>query len=493
MAAAAPAKRPQSLGTTAVRGAISTVFWQSNRAVLQLVAVVVLSRLLAPHDVGLLAMVLAITGFAELLRDFGLFTAAVQAKSLSPAQKSNLFWVNTGIGASLTLIVFALSWPIALLYGEPDLVVITQWIAPTFLLNGIATQFRAELNRRMRFNALSLSELVPQVAGLVVAVLVALQVPRYPALIAQQLTVSMVGLLFVVLAAKWRPGLPSRKSGVRSLLRFGAGLVGTQSLAYVTKNIDNVSIGYVWGAATLGIYGRSYQLIMMPLGQFTAPLSRVAIPVLVKLVDDTKAFSSYLLAGQSATGLCSCTAYGLIIGLAEPFITVALGDRWQGMVPIVQALAVGGIFRALGQVSFWIFIAKGLTGHQFRFYLMTQPMISLLMVAGLPWGGIGVAIGHSIAYVLFWFTQLWWVGRVASMDTRPLMWNGLTIFGAVAVPSIAISFAATLLIASPWLQLAVGTAVVVLVQGLILLLPGPRRQVTRLRALLRGRKIQAAP
>lgn len=476
------------LGSTAARGAVSTVFWQSNRVVLQLVSVVVLARLIAPREVGLVAMVIAITGFGELLRDFGLSMAAVQAKSLSLAQKSNLFWINGGIGLLLTMTVFLLGRPIAQLYGEPELVVIAQWISLTFLLNGIATQFRAELNRRMRFTALSLSELVPQFIGLVTGIGVALRTASYEALIAQQLVTAGCGLAFVVLFARWRPGWPNRQGSVRPLLRFGAGLVGTQSLAYLAKSLDNVAIGYVWGPAVLGIYGRAYQLVMMPLGQFTAPLTRVAIPVLSKLANDPASFLQYLRAGQSAAGFCTCIVYGLIVGLADPFVLVALGERWLDMVPIVQALAIGGIFRALGQVSYWIFVARGLTGHQFRFYLLTQPAIILAMLAGLPWGGLGVAIGHSVGYCLFWFVQLWWVGRVAALDTTPLMRNGLAIFGWVALPAIAISLGMTWSIDGPWLQMAVSLPVVALYGALVLLVPPrPRRELKRLLDLVRGR------
>ncbi len=476
------------LGSTAARGAVSTVFWQSNRVLLQLGSVVVLSRLVSPGDVGLLSMVVALTGFGELLRDFGLSMAAVQAKTLSPGQKSNLFWINAAIGLLLTIAVFLLSGPIAAFYGEPDLVVIAQWISLTFLMNGLATQFRSELNRRLRFTALSLSELVPQALGLGVGIAVALETGSYAALVAQQLTMAACGLAFVVLTARWWPGLPDRHSPIAPLLRFGAGLAGTQSLAYVTKNIDNVAIGYVWGPAVLGIYGRAYQLVMMPLGQFTAPLSRVAIPVLTRLADDPAAFLRYLRAGQSATAFFSCATYGLIFGLADPFVRVALGEQWLAMVPIVQALSVGGIFRALGQASYWIFVTKGLTGRQFAFYLVTQPMIIAMMLAGLPWGGVGVAIGHSIAYAFFWYAQLRHAGRVASLDSGVLLRDGAAVALVVALPVILIALTIGTLVTSPWLQMAVTLPAALLYLAVVLFVPpGSRQKVRQMIQLVRGR------
>lgn len=58
-------------------------------------------------------------GAAEILRDFGLSAAAVQAKHVSREQRDNLFWINSGIGLLLSLVVFASAHLIANFYKEP--------------------------------------------------------------------------------------------------------------------------------------------------------------------------------------------------------------------------------------------------------------------------------------------------------------------------------------------------------------------------------------
>jgi len=95
------------LGASASRGAAVILSGQGVRIVIQLVGIVVLARLLSPADYGLVAMVTAIIGIAEIFRDFGLSSAAIQAKTITRGQKDNLFWTNTGIGAALSLVVLA--------------------------------------------------------------------------------------------------------------------------------------------------------------------------------------------------------------------------------------------------------------------------------------------------------------------------------------------------------------------------------------------------
>ncbi len=100
-AVTAPADGPQAHGAqvpgrgglagAAARGVAVTLVVQVTRIVLQFGSVLVMARLLAPEVFGLLAMVTAVIGIANLIRDFGLSMASVQAKELSVDERTNLF------------------------------------------------------------------------------------------------------------------------------------------------------------------------------------------------------------------------------------------------------------------------------------------------------------------------------------------------------------------------------------------------------------------
>jgi PST family polysaccharide transporter len=128
-------KTPPSLGRMAAGGALVTMGGQLAKIAVQFGGVILLARLLTPRDYGLVTMVLAIVGVGEVLRDFGLSSAAIQARHLSRGQRDNLFWINTAIGLVLALVVFLMAGRIAAFYGEPLLRGLAQAIALTFLLN----------------------------------------------------------------------------------------------------------------------------------------------------------------------------------------------------------------------------------------------------------------------------------------------------------------------------------------------------------------------
>lgn len=407
---------------------------QVVRLATQLISTVLLARLLSPSDFGLFAMVVSIIGIGEILRDFGLSMAAVQAKTLIAEQKSNLFWVNTAIGGTLSIICFAAAEPIAGLYGDKQLTGIAQALSVSFLLNGISTQFRSEINRNLRFFALNVVDTAPQVFGLLVGVAVALVEQSYWALVAQQLAATSFGLLFSVGLAKWCPGFPNRTGDIRDMLRFGTGIFGTQAMAYVTKNADNIALGLYSGPAALGLYSRAYQLLMLPINQMTAPVSRVAIPILSRVSEEKHQFERYLKKGQVVGSLVAGLVFAFCAGMAEPLVLLVFGTEWEAMIPVFQILAVGGIFRTLNQISYWAFVGMGRPGSQFRLYLVTQPCLVVFMIAGLPWGAIGVASGHTIGYLLNWIGSLWWTGRVLDIRVKPLLSSALRGLFTVTLP-----------------------------------------------------------
>ncbi|WP_305092743.1 lipopolysaccharide biosynthesis protein [Prescottella sp. R16] len=424
-----------SLSTVAARGASYTVVGQLIRIVVLFAGTIVLARILSPTDFGLVAIVTSLVAFGELVRDFGLSTAAAREKHLSHRQQSNLFWINTGLGCLLGVVTWLLAPVVASVFSDDALADIVRWSSVVFVVNGAATQFRAELNRRLDFRKLALVDTAPVVIGLGSAVgFVLLVEPNYWALVCQQVVTAVCGLVLAVLASGWLPGLPGRGGSVRHLLSFGFGLFGTQGVAYFTRNVDSLSLGYVWGPAELGVYNRAYQLLMVPINQVAAPLTRVAVPILTRVADQRERLQSYLRTGQLMGGVVLGITYGILFGLAGPIVTLVFGDPWTSMIPIFQALAIGGAFRALNQVTFWAFLAKGETTAQFRFYLVSQPLIVAAMLAGLPWGALGVAVGHSVGYGINWVLSYWWCGRVTGIDMGELFVSGTKCLAVFAVP-----------------------------------------------------------
>jgi PST family polysaccharide transporter len=473
-----PAVAPsRGLGAVAARGAAATVTGQIARIVVQICSLAVLSRLLDPGDYGLVALVLAVVAVGEVFRDFGLSAAAVQAKSLTRSQRDGLFWLNAALGGVLTIVTVLAAPLVALAFGEPELAPITRLLALTFVINGCSAQYRAHLQRGLRFSWLAGSDVASQIAGVGLGIGLAVAGAGYWALVAQQLGQAITALLLLVVVARWLPGLPRRGSGVRPMVRFGSQYFAGQLVAYVGKNADSLLVGARFGPVPLGFYNRAFSALMGPLGQLRGPTTTVALPVLSRLQDDESRFSAFVQRGQMALGYTFLPAMALAAGAADPLVRILLGDKWLAVVPIFSALAFAGIFDTLPYVGFWVYLSRGLTAQLLRFTIGVTALRLACIVVGSWWGPVGVAVGIAVATGLAWPLSLWRLSRLTPIPLGGLVRGGLRILTLVVLAALAAWAASSALEAShPVEQLAaafVASGAVYLVGGL--LVPTVRR------------------
>ncbi len=431
-----PAANRGALGRRAARGALFTVGAQGVKILIQVAGVVVLARLLTPGDYGLIAMVTAIIGVAEIFRDFGLSAAAVQAKTLSTGQRNNLFWINTAAGAVLTLLVFLGAPLIALVYGHPELVDLSRALSFVFVINGMTTQYRASLNRSMRFSVLALADICAPFFALVAAILLALNGAGFWALAVQQLATSVILLVILSIGSRWLPGMPRRREPMGDLLSFGWQLAGSLFVGYLGNNVDSLTIGIRFGATPLGLYNRGFQLLMTPLGQLRQPTTQVALPVLSRLREDLDGSNRFLQRGQLALGLTLVAGLGLIIGGAEPVTAVFLGRQWLTVEPILRLLAAAGVFQTLAYVGLWIYLSHGLTKQLFQYTLISTSVKVACILIGSTGGLIGVAWGYAIAPALAWPMSFWWLSRKSPVSVRPLFLGAFRVMSVTAAVAL---------------------------------------------------------
>jgi polysaccharide transporter, PST family len=453
-------ERPDSLSRSAARGAAVTVAGQLGRLVVQVTGIVILSRLLMPSDIGVIAMVTAITGIGEVLRDVGLSQAAIQARQLNHAQRSNLFWLSTVLGALIGVIVLACAPLIAAFYGQPELIDVSRALALTFLFNGLAAQFRASLSRSLQFRKLVLVDTVPVAGGLVVAIALAYLGFGFWALVVQQIFIAFGGLALSLVLAKWLPQRPRRSAEMRPLLSFGLHLLAAQLIAYASRNIDTVVAGYRFSTSTVGIYARAFDLVMNPLALINVPSAKVATPVLARIQDDRRRFDAYLLRGQRVMLTVVLPILAFVIATADQLIDFILGPGWEAVSPVLQILAVAGAVRVAAYASYWIALSRGFARVSLFVNLMSAPLYVICVVVGSSGGIVGLAIGFTIATALSWGVGLIWYGHAANAPSLRLFTGAIVSFASVVAPGVATYFVAQAsksLGALPSLSLALAT------------------------------------
>lgn len=459
---------------------------QLGKILLQTLGVIAYARLLEPSAFGLVAMSMAIVGVAAVLRDFGLGQAAVQSRDLTEAHKTNLFWANTVIGGALALAVVVLSWPISALLNSPQSQTVMVAIAPVFFLGGMATQPRASLSRAMRFKTLARTEVGSQAFGLALGLSFAVSGFGFWSLVVQQLSEQAALLASSVVATRWRPRRYVRGASLRRFWHYGGPLAATQMLVYASQNIDSVLIGRSFGTHELGLWNRAFQLIMVPLNQLASPATKVALPVLARVQDESTAFVAYLLRAQllvaSGVGLALATAYATAPGLIE----VLLGDGWERSATFLRILALGGCFQAVNYATFWCFLAYGRTRSNLKFTLTTRSITLCALIGASTHSVEAIAWAYSSCLGLTWLMGLWWVRSFA--PSRRMLAQGTRIMCRAVAAAWAGLFVAQVTDLSALASAVPSACVAVLVYILLIMSSRDRTQIFETISLVRGRR-----
>ncbi len=388
---------PSNLSHRASRGAAVTAGGLWLKTLIQLASTMILARLLEPSDFGLVAMIMAIVGVADLVRDFGLTGAIVQSRNLSDRQWSSLLWFSTLLGTVLMIAVAAAAPLIAVLYGEPRLVVLTLAIAPTLLANGLAMPMQAAVQRRLEFGTLAMIDVVAMAVGVVLSIVTAWIGWGVWSLVVLAGAGQVYRLIALWIAAKPRFGPPRISRDIRPFVSTGGSIFGVQLLNYAARNLDNVIIGQQLGSAALGQYSRAYALFLLPQQQLTAPLGRVALPVLSRLQDDGERYRRYVRNALAVIGYLALPAYAIAAAVAQPLMFVLLGPGWSAAADVFALLAIAGVAQAVGNVQGWLYISLGRAHRQLVYYLVTRPIVIASFFVGIAWNGMnGLALLYGL-------------------------------------------------------------------------------------------------
>lgn len=411
----------KDLKQRAIRGGLAKVCAQGTGFLIRVASLMVLARLLDPKDFGLVGMVTAVVGLLNLFRDFGLSTAAVQRVAVTEEQVSTLFWINLLVGTALCLLSIALGPFLARFYHEPRLVWVTVALSLGFIFNALGLQHSSRLEREMRFTALSVIDVLAQTASTAVGITMAVRGYGYWALVGMTSFSPIVYSICVWLTTKWIPGRPRRGVGIGSMLRFGGTVTLNGLVVYAAYNLEKVLLGRYWGAETVGIYGRAYQLSNIPTDNLNSSVGGVAFSALSRLQHDPNRTRTSFLKIYSLVVSLTLPATIMFAIFARDAVAVVLGPKWTQAVPILRLLSPTIVCFALINPFAWLLFSLGLVQRSLKIALVIAPLVISGYLIGLPFGPKGVALGYSTAMAMWVLPNIVWCVRGTAITVRDVL------------------------------------------------------------------------
>jgi lipopolysaccharide exporter len=470
-----------------------------------MVSTIILARILAPEDFGLVAMATSVLVLIEMISAFGFDVALIRQTSTDRSNYDTAWTFNLLLGLTVGVFLAALAYPAARFYGEPRVTPVMFLLAAAPIFQGLenigVVAFRKDLNFRAEFMWLTGRRLV----GLATVLPLAFLLRSYWALVVGIVVGRLAGMLLSYLAHPYRPRLSL--AARQALFGFSKWVVLVNILGFFLHRSSDLVIGRLLGSGPLGIYSVAVEVSSLPTTELVAPINRAVYPAFAKIADDRPRLKHEYLA---VMGIIALIAIPVAVGVASvgpQIVALMLGAKWLSAVPLVKALALLGAVQFPYTNAYSVFLAVGKPQHQIKINALHVPvLVGLLIVLTTHYGAQGAAWATVITGFVVVPVSLWFVFR--ELDIRVLEFADVVWRPAAAA---AVMYALVATVGGMWepvgtaavtgqLVVLVVTGALVYVLGVLVLWwsvgapqSGERRLLTRGRDVLTGRSLLDEP
>lgn len=354
-----------SLVGRALRGSAWSLAGYGVQTVLRFASRILLAKLLIdPVPLGTVAVVTTILLGLEMISDLGVNVNIVQHRDGAAARfVGTARTIQLLRAVALFLIAAALAWPVAWLYGDPELGPLLLFGALTVLIRGFDNPGMAVLVRKVELKRPALVGGLAEIAGFVVTVLWAVQAPSAWALVGGSVAAAATSAIASQFAGGRTPFAWDRAVAIQ-MVKFGVWIVVSTGTYFLSTRGEVLMLKGSIAPVEFGCFAFASMLVAAPLNAIGQLGSRVLLPMLADWVRAGAeiAQQQFRRVKWLCTGLASSFGWGAI--LLGPLL-VGLLDLNPSYAPvgwIVQYLGVRAAFDIFAMPTSNTLLASGASG-----------------------------------------------------------------------------------------------------------------------------------
>ena len=392
---------PESLLEKVVRGGFWVFALRFTNRGLGFIRTIILARLLAPSDFGLLGIAMLAVSTLETFSQTG-FQAAIIQKKGSVESYLDTAWTVSAIRGFILFVLLFFSAPlVAKFFSSQQATLVIRVIAVTVLLSGLRNIGVIFFQKELEFNKQFLYEFSATIVDLTVAVALAFILRNVWALVWGGLAAHFVRLCMSYILHPYRPRIRFEKEKFQDLFVFGRWVLGSSILIFLITQGDDIVVGRMLGVTALGFYQMAYLISNLPATEITHVISSVTFPAYSKMQDDSERMKQACL--RILRFMCAISiplAAGIFI-LAPELTQVLLTEKWLPMVPALQVMCIFGAMRAIAATFGPVYRAIAKPDIPFKINVVHLLFLCLIIYPlGVKWGIFGVAVAISLSMIV---------------------------------------------------------------------------------------------
>ncbi len=380
-------------------GAGWAIGWRATTRTLGFINTLVLARILVPADFGLVALAMSFAQAIDILADLGVQDALIRL----PAPQRNVydvaFTINAIRGLITAIVISASAAPFAHFFADPRLFYVVLALALAVLLDACENVGVADFRRQFAFHREFQLAIFPRIAQVIITMALALTWANYWALVAGILTGRVLQTAASYIMHPYRPRLSL--VAWREIVGFSVWTWLVNMARMIRGRGVVLIVGGMLNPAELGVFTVGSEVATLPETELIGPLGRVCFASFAAVRrEGVSVAETYLRIISSALIVAIPASIG-ISSVAAPLVTLAFGSKWQEATPIVEMLAITGIFAVMGHISATLYSAFGYLRPLF-WNVVGISVLQFALLVPFVWhsGIIGAAIASALTVLL---------------------------------------------------------------------------------------------
>lgn len=353
---------------------------------------IVLARLLAPRDYGLIAMVTVFITISQVFVDSGMGNALIQKKDVDDLDFSSVFYFNIVVCMVIYVILFAVSPYIARFYKTPNLTPVLRVLSITIIISSVKNVQQAYVSKYMLFKKFFFSTLGGTLVAAIIGVIMAYAGFGVWALVAQQIINVLIDTIILWITVKWRPIKDFSFDRLKELFSFGWKLLISAIVDTTYNNIRQLIIGRVYSSADLAYYNRGKQIPNFMVNNINTSIDSVLLPA---LSEEQNHIERVKVMTRRAIKTSSYIMWPMMLGLAvvaRPLTRLLLTEKWLGSVPYFQIFCLVFAFQPIQTANLNAIKAMGRSDLFLRLEIIKKTIGLLILFLVMKHGVFAIAV-----------------------------------------------------------------------------------------------------
>ena len=379
---------------------------------IQFILNIIIARILAPSDFGVIGMLAVFLSICQCLIDGGFSSALIQTNRRTDKDYGTVFLFNIAISIFLYGVLFISSSGISRFYNLPILEPVLKVIGINIIIGSLANVQRAILTINVDFRTQSLVSITGALLSGGIGIYLAYIGYGVWALVAQTLINGAVqsGLLWILSKDKFK--ICFDEDSFKRLGGFGVKLMLASLLHTVYENLYSLFIGKRFNSQELGYYSRADQFGVFSASTLAIVIGRVAYPVLSQKQDDKSELRKLYTKFIKVSTFIVFPIMILLSALSKQVVLTLLTEKWLPIVPLLMVLAIEGMCAPLNKINLSLLQAVGRSDLFLRLEIIKKTIAVCILLFSIRYGVFWVCIGRLFYSVLATLINMYFTVRI---------------------------------------------------------------------------------